>query len=50
MKFSIAGELLVFLWQVKLWWMIPLVTLLLLLGLLLTVAESPLAPLIYTMF
>ena len=31
-KFSIAGELLEFFWQQKLWWMVPMIVVLLLLG------------------
>jgi hypothetical protein len=50
-KFSIAGELMTFLWQRKLWWMIPSVTVLLLFGLLIILTEgSALAPFIYTLF
>lgn len=48
---SIAGEFLQFLWEQKLWWLIPMALILLLLGLLLVFASSsPLAPFIYTIF
>ena len=48
---SVIGELMGFLWQQRLWWMIPMVTALLLFGLLLLFAQSsPLAPFIYTLF
>ena len=48
---GIVGEVLVFLWQRKLWWMIPMVTVLLLFGLLLIFASSSgVAPFIYTLF
>jgi hypothetical protein len=51
MKFSIAGELLSFLWAAKLWWMIPMVlTLLLLGGLMIFAQSSAIAPFIYTLF
>ena len=51
MKFSIAGELLSFLRTVKLWWMIPMVlTLLLLGGLIIFAQSSAIAPFIYTLF
>ncbi|MBI1893836.1 MAG: hypothetical protein HYS14_06995 [Candidatus Rokubacteria bacterium] len=51
MKFSIAGELLEFLWAAKLWWMIPMVFMLLLLGgLILFAQSSAVAPFIYTLF
>ncbi|HJY80548.1 MAG TPA: DUF5989 family protein [Candidatus Binatia bacterium] len=45
------GELLVFLWERKLWWMLPMVSVLLLLGILLIFAQSSaIAPFIYTLF
>lgn len=48
---GIAGEILQFLWARKLWWMIPMVTVLLLFGLLLIFASSSgVAPFIYTLF
>jgi hypothetical protein len=50
-RFSIVGELLAFLWRRKLWWMIPMVTVLVLFGLLLAFTQgSALAPFIYTLF
>ena len=50
-RVSIVGELLVFLWRRKLWWMIPMVTILVLFGLLLVFTQgSALAPFIYTLF
>jgi hypothetical protein len=50
-KLSIAGELIGFLWQRKLWWMIPMVTVLLLFGLLMVFAQgTAIAPFIYTLF
>ena len=50
-KFSIAGELLVFLWQAKMWWMIPLVLILLFFGLIIVVGTSTgVGPFIYTLF
>jgi hypothetical protein len=51
MKFSIAGELLSFLWVMKLWWMIPMVvTLLVLGGIIIFAQSSAIAPFIYTLF
>ncbi len=48
---GVAGEILQFLWARKLWWMIPMVTVLLLFGLLLIFASSSgVAPFIYTLF
>ncbi len=48
---GVLGEVLVFLWERKLWWMIPMVTVLLLFGLLLVFASSSgVAPFIYTLF
>jgi hypothetical protein len=50
-KFAIVGELLTFLWDQKLWWMIPMMTVLLLFGLLLVFTQgSAVAPFIYTLF
>lgn len=48
---GVAGEVLVFLWQRKLWWLIPMVAVLLIFGLLLIFATtSGVAPFIYTLF
>ncbi len=48
---GVAGEVLQFLWARKLWWLIPMVTVLLLFGLLLIFASSSgVAPFIYTLF
>jgi len=50
-KLGIFRELLVFLWQRKLWWMIPMVVVLILFGLLLIFTQSSaVAPFIYTLF
>jgi len=44
-------ELLAFLWAAKLWWMMPMVVMLLALaGLLLLAQSSAVAPFIYTLF
>lgn len=46
-----AGELLKFLWQAKLWFLIPFVAVLLIFGLLLIFAQTTgVAPFIYTLF
>lgn len=48
---GIFGELLLFLWHRKLWWLIPMIVMLVLLSLLLIFAGgSGLAPFIYTLF
>jgi hypothetical protein len=50
-RFGIAGELLSFLWERKLWWLIPMVLVLLAFGgLLVTAQSSALGPFIYTLF
>ena len=50
-RLGIWGELLIFLWERKLWWMIPVVVVLVGIGLLLVVAgNSALSPFIYTLF
>ena len=48
---GVAAEILRFLWARKLWWLIPMVSMLLILGLLLIFGSaSGVAPFIYTLF
>jgi len=50
-KLGILGELVAFLWQRKLWWLIPTVVILVLLSLVLIFAgSSGIAPFIYSLF
>jgi hypothetical protein len=50
-NFGVVSELLAFLWQRKLWWLIPMVVVLLVFGLLLVFASaSGIGPFIYTLF
>ena len=50
-RLGILGELLKFLWQRKLWWIIPMIVMLILFTLILVAAQgSALAPFIYTLF
>lgn len=50
-RLGIVGELLTFLWQRKLWWLIPMVVVIILFAALLIFAQgSALAPFIYTLF
>lgn len=50
-KVPIAAELLTFFWRQKLWWMIPMVAMLLMIGMILVFAQSSaIAPFIYTLF
>ena len=50
-KFVISGELLHFFWQRKLWWLIPMIVVLLFFGIVMIIAQgSAIAPLIYTLF
>jgi hypothetical protein len=50
-RFGIMGEFIGFLWEEKIWWMIPMVVVLLVFGLLIVFAQSsPIAPFIYTLF
>ena len=50
-KFGIAGELLAFLWVRRIWWMFPLVIVLLFFGLIIVVGSATgVAPFIYTLF
>ena len=50
-NFGVVGELLSFLWQRKLWWLIPMVVVLVGFGCLLIFASaSGIGPFIYTLF
>ena len=50
-NFGVVNELLSFLWQRKLWWLIPMVVVLLVFGLLIIFASaSGIGPFIYTLF
>lgn len=50
-RISIMGEFFGFLWRQKLWWMIPMFSVIFVLGLLLVLGQSSaLAPFIYTLF
>ena len=50
-RFGIVNELFRFLWERKLWWMIPMVSVLVLLGGLIALAgTSGIGPFIYTFF
>jgi len=48
---GVVGELLGFLWKQKMWWLVPMVAVLLIFGLLLIFASaSGIGPFIYTLF
>jgi hypothetical protein len=50
-KFTIALELLQFMWQRKLWWLMPMIIVLLLFAFLMIFAQgTAVAPFIYTLF
>lgn len=50
-RFAIMGELVAFLWVRRLWWMIPMVVVLLAFGLLIIFTQSSaLAPFLYPLF
>lgn len=50
-RFSIARDLLSFFWKERMWWLVPMITILLLLGVLMIFAQgSAVAPFIYTLF
>lgn len=51
LRVGILRELFVFLWERKMWWLIPMLMVLVLFAILLVFAQSsPLAPFIYTLF
>lgn len=48
---AVAGELLAYLWKQRLWWLIPMVAVLMIFGLLIIFASaSGIGPFIYTLF
>jgi len=50
-KFGIAGELITYMWRMKMWWAIPMVSVLLILGILIVMGStSGVGPFIYTLF
>lgn len=50
-KLGIIGELLQFFWERKLWWLMPMILTLMLLGLLIVFTQgTAVAPFIYTLF
>jgi hypothetical protein len=50
-RFRVVGEVFSFLWKRKLWWLMPMVFVLVLFGLLMVFAQaSGIAPFIYTLF
>ena len=50
-KLGIMGELLRFFWERKLWWMIPMISVLLLFGVLIVFTQgTAVAPFVYTLF
>ena len=50
-KLGIAGELFAFLWQQKMWWLMPVVFILVVLGLLIAVGSATgVGPFVYTLF
>ncbi len=50
-RLGVAGELLMFLWRAKMWWLIPMVIALLLFAAIIVVASAgPAGPMIYTLF
>lgn len=50
-RFLIIAELISFLWEQRLWWLIPMVLVFLVAGaIILFVGSSPLAPIVYPLF
>ncbi len=50
-RLGVVGEVFRFLWKRKLWWLMPMIVILVLFGLLLVFAQATgIAPFIYTLF
>lgn len=50
-RMGVVGELMVFLWRAKMWWLIPMVVALLIFAFILVIAVgNPAGPMIYTLF
>jgi len=50
-RLGVVGEMFAFLWKRKLWWLMPMVAILVVFGLLMVFAQaSGIAPFIYTLF
>lgn len=50
-RFGIVSDLLAFLWRKKMWWLLPIVVVLLIVGLLVLFAQgTTVAPFVYTIF
>jgi len=50
-RIGIAGELIAFLWNRKMWWLIPMVSVMLAFGIVIAVGSSTgVGPFIYTLF
>lgn len=50
-RFTIIADLLSFLWRKKLWWLLPIVIVLIIVGLLVLFAQgTTVAPFVYTIF
>ena len=50
-KLGIAGELIAFFWHRKMWWMLPMVAVLMFLGILIAFGSTTgVGPFIYTLF
>ena len=47
---GLARDLLAFIWQSKKWWLVPVILVLLLVGVLVVLGGSAIAPFIYTLF
>ena len=47
---GLVGDLLLLVWHHKLWWLVPVLVVMLLLGLLLVLQATPVGPLLYPVF
>lgn len=50
-RLGIAGELFAFLWRAKMWWLMPMVAVLVMIGILITFGTATgIGPFVYTLF
>ena len=49
-RLSVSGDLIYLVWRHKLWWMVPLLVAMVVLGALIVIEATPIGPLLYPVF